>query len=59
MSDYIVETFFKPLNDEGKQHWEGVEVREYWQTIGTRASELIAKLYPKVARSALSPTMAP
>jgi len=58
VSDYVMEKFFKPLNDSGKQHWEGVEVREFWNTIGTKADELIAKRYPNF-RSTLSPLAPP
>jgi hypothetical protein len=58
VSDYVMEKFFKPLNDSGKQHWEGVEVREFWNTIGTKADELIAKRYPDF-RSTLSPLAPP
>jgi len=35
VSDYVMETYFKPL--EGKEHWEGFEVAEYWKTVGIKA----------------------
>lgn len=45
VSDYVMETFFKPL--EGKEHWEGIEVKQYWQKVAMEHAKLavIDKLY--------------
>eukprot|EP00038_Savillea_parva_P009370 m.183110 g.183110 ORF g.183110 m.183110 type:complete len:375 (+) comp15720_c0_seq1:141-1265(+) len=52
VSDYVMKTFFKPLNDAGREHWEGVEVREHWNTIGAKREELIEKRYSTYLRNA-------
>jgi L-galactose dehydrogenase len=52
VSAHVMETFFKSLNDTGKEHWEGAEVREHWNTIGARKEELINTRYADYLRSA-------
>lgn len=51
-SDHIMATYFKPLNDAGREHWEGAEVREHWNTIGAKKEALISTRYASYLRTA-------
>lgn len=58
VSDHVISTYFKPLNDSGNEHWEGVEVREHWTIIGAGMDKLVMSRYPNFVKN-LSPLPPP